>query len=127
MWMLSVVAVVVDGCSFDNRGRGHKDRLARGKVALQWAHELLTLANGCPITQPARQPGKALLLLRTRRAPSRHCCRDARLTTTAMHGMSTPSTPCMGKNVRIARMLEVSLSGVGTVLRLERNAWSMVE
>ena len=32
---------------------------------------------------------------KTRRAPSRHC-RDARVcghTTTAMHGMSTPSTP----------------------------------
>ena len=32
-----------------------------------------------------------------------------------------------GKNVMSARMLEVSLLGVGTVLRLERDAWSMVK
>ena len=31
-----------------------------------------------------------------------------------------------GKNVMSAQMLEVSLSGVGTVLRLERDTWSMV-
>ena len=32
-----------------------------------------------------------------------------------------------GKNVMSAHMLEVSLLGVGTVLRLERDAWSMVK
>ena len=32
-----------------------------------------------------------------------------------------------GKNVVSAQMLEVSLLGVGTVLRLERDAWSMVK
>ena len=32
-----------------------------------------------------------------------------------------------GKNVMSAQMLEVSLSGVGTVLRLERDTWSMVK
>ena len=32
-----------------------------------------------------------------------------------------------GKNVLSPQMLEVSLSGVGTVLRLERDAWSMVK
>ena len=32
-----------------------------------------------------------------------------------------------GKNVMSARMLELSLLGVGTVLRLERDAWSMVK
>ena len=31
------------------------------------------------------------------------------------------------KNVISAQMLEVSLLGVGTVLRLEREPWSMVE
>ena len=31
-----------------------------------------------------------------------------------------------GKNVMSAQILEVSLLGVGMVLRLERNAWSMV-
>ena len=31
------------------------------------------------------------------------------------------------KIVMSAQMLEVSLSGVGTVLRLEREAWSMVK
>ena len=31
-----------------------------------------------------------------------------------------------GKNVMSAKMLEISLLGVGTVLRLERDAWSMV-
>ena len=31
------------------------------------------------------------------------------------------------KNVLSAQMLEVSLLGVGTVLRLERDAWSMVK
>ena len=31
------------------------------------------------------------------------------------------------KSVMSAQMLEVSLSGVATVLRLERNAWSMVQ
>ena len=31
------------------------------------------------------------------------------------------------KNVMSAQMLEVSLLGVGTVLRLERDAWSMVK
>ena len=30
-----------------------------------------------------------------------------------------------GKNVMSAQMLEVSLLGVGTMLRLERDAWSM--
>ena len=30
------------------------------------------------------------------------------------------------KNVMSAQMLEVSLLGLGTVLRLERDAWSMV-
>ena len=33
----------------------------------------------------------------------------------------------MEKNVMSAQMLEVSLLGVGTVLRLERDAWSMVK
>ena len=33
----------------------------------------------------------------------------------------------MGKNVVSAEMLEVPLLEVGTVLRLERNAWSMVK
>ena len=33
----------------------------------------------------------------------------------------------MDKNVLGAHMLEVSLSGVGTVLRPERDAWSMVK
>ena len=32
-----------------------------------------------------------------------------------------------GKNVMSARMLEVSLLGVGTVLRLERDAWPIVK
>ena len=32
-----------------------------------------------------------------------------------------------GKNVMSAQMLEVSLLGVGTVLRLERNAYSMAK
>ena len=32
-----------------------------------------------------------------------------------------------GNNAMSAQMLEVSLLGVGTVLRLERNAWSMVK
>ena len=32
-----------------------------------------------------------------------------------------------GKNVMSAQMLELSLLGVGTVLRLERDAWSMVK
>ena len=32
-----------------------------------------------------------------------------------------------GKNVMNAQMLEVSLLGLGTVLRLERDAWSMVK
>ena len=32
-----------------------------------------------------------------------------------------------GKNVMSAQMLEVSLLGVGTMLRLERDAWSMVK
>ena len=32
-----------------------------------------------------------------------------------------------GKRVMSAQMLEVSLLGVGTVLRLERDAWSMVK
>ena len=32
-----------------------------------------------------------------------------------------------GRSVMSAQMLEVSLSGVATVLRLERNAWSMVQ
>ena len=32
-----------------------------------------------------------------------------------------------GKSVMSARMLEVSLLEVGTVLRLERDAWSMAE
>ena len=36
------------------------------------------------------------------------------------------STPPWGKNVMSAQMLEVSLLGVGTVRRLERDAWSMV-
>ena len=31
------------------------------------------------------------------------------------------------QNVLSAQMLEVSLLGVGTVLRLERDAWSMVK
>ena len=31
------------------------------------------------------------------------------------------------KNVMSAQMLEVSLLGVGTVLRLDRDAWSMVK
>ena len=31
-----------------------------------------------------------------------------------------------GQNVRSAKILEMSLLGVGTVLRLERDAWSMV-
>ena len=31
------------------------------------------------------------------------------------------------KSVMSAQMLEVSLLGVGTVLHLERNAWSMVK
>ena len=31
----------------------------------------------------------------------------------------------MDKNVMSAQMLEVSLLGVGTVLHLERDAWSM--
>ena len=30
-----------------------------------------------------------------------------------------------GKNVMSAKMLEISLLGVGTVLRLERDAWPM--
>ena len=32
-----------------------------------------------------------------------------------------------GRNVLSVPMLEVSLLGVGTVLRLKRDAWSMVE
>ena len=32
-----------------------------------------------------------------------------------------------GKNAMSAQMLEVTLLGVGTVLRLERDAWSMVK
>ena len=32
-----------------------------------------------------------------------------------------------GKNVMSAPMWEVSLLGVGTVVRLERDAWSMVK
>ena len=32
-----------------------------------------------------------------------------------------------GRSVMSAQMLEVSLLGVGTVLRLERDAWSMVK
>ena len=32
-----------------------------------------------------------------------------------------------GKNVMSAQILEVPLLGVGTVLRLERDAWSMVK
>ena len=32
-----------------------------------------------------------------------------------------------GRNVLSAQMLEVSLTGVGTGLRLENNAWSMVK
>ena len=32
-----------------------------------------------------------------------------------------------GRSVMTAQMLEVSLSGVGTVLRLDRDAWSMVK
>ena len=32
-----------------------------------------------------------------------------------------------GKNVMGAQMLEMSLLGVGAVLRLERDAWSMVK
>ena len=32
-----------------------------------------------------------------------------------------------GKNIMSAHMLKVSLLGVGTVLHLERGAWSMVE
>ena len=32
-----------------------------------------------------------------------------------------------GKYVTSAKILEVSLLGVGTVLRLERDAWSMVK
>ena len=32
-----------------------------------------------------------------------------------------------GKNVMSAEMLEMSLIGVGTMLRLERDAWSMVK
>ena len=32
-----------------------------------------------------------------------------------------------GKSVMSAQTLEVSLLGVGTVLRLERDAWSMVQ
>ena len=32
-----------------------------------------------------------------------------------------------GKNAMSAQMLEVSVLGVGTVLRLERDAWSMVK
>ena len=36
--------------------------------------------------------------------------------------------PCnTWENVMSAQTLEVSLLGVGTVLRLERNAWSMVK
>ena len=34
---------------------------------------------------------------------------------------------CMEKNVLSAQKLEMSLVGVGAVLRLERNAWSMVK
>ena len=33
----------------------------------------------------------------------------------------------MEKNAMSAKMLELSLFGVGTVLRLERDAWSMVK
>ena len=32
-----------------------------------------------------------------------------------------------GQNVMSAQMLEMSLLGVGTVLRLERDTWSMVK
>ena len=32
-----------------------------------------------------------------------------------------------GKNVMSAQMMDVSTLGVGTVIRLERDAWSMVE
>ena len=32
-----------------------------------------------------------------------------------------------GRSVMSAQMLEVSLSGVGTVLRLERDAWSKIK
>ena len=32
-----------------------------------------------------------------------------------------------GRNVMSTSLLEVSLLGVGTVLRLERDAWSMVK
>ena len=36
--------------------------------------------------------------------------------------------PCnIWKNVMSAQMLEVSLLGVGTMLRLERDAWSMLK
>ena len=34
---------------------------------------------------------------------------------------------CYGENVLSAQMLEVSLLGVGTVLRFERDAWVMVK
>ena len=43
-------------------------------------------------------------------------------------GMINKKFPCnIWKNVMSAQMLEVPLAGVGTVLRLERDAWSRVK
>ena len=39
----------------------------------------------------------------------------------------TVPTSYIGEKVVSAQMLEVSLLGVGTVLRLERDAWSVVK
>ena len=60
----------------------------------------------------------------TRRAPSRHCrhARIYRLKTTVMRGSEPPN----GKSVMSAQVREESLLGVGTVFRLERDAWLMV-
>ena len=64
--------------------------------------------------------------VKTRRAPSRHY-RDASVyghTTTATHEIEyTPPPPPAPST----QMLEVSLLGVGTALRLETDAWSTIK
>ena len=43
------------------------------------------------------------------------------------HKISKTFLVTYGKSVMSAQMLEVSLLGVGTMLRLERDAWSMLK
>ena len=69
----------------------------------------------------------------TRHAPSRYCS-NARVydhTTTTMHEIEYVSpieyTHTPPKGAVSAQLLEVALLGVGTVLRLDRDAWSIIK